>query len=74
MRVWRSSDLRVQGLLWQLRTDQRLLSFVEAQLGRLLRLEGRAREQVYDTLSAYLEVGGVMTAFAAMIDLSRPAA
>jgi hypothetical protein len=36
MRVWRSSDLRVQGLLWQLRTDQRLLSFVEAQLGRLL--------------------------------------
>jgi purine catabolism regulator len=31
-RVWRSADLGVQGLLWQLRTDPRLLSYVDAQL------------------------------------------
>jgi purine catabolism regulator len=74
VRVWRSSDLGAQGLLWQLRTDPRLLSYVDAQLGPLLRLDQRSREPMLDTLAAYLEAGGAMTAFAAMINLSRPAA
>jgi purine catabolism regulator len=73
-RVWRSNDLGVRGLLWQLRTDPRLLSYIEAQLGPLLRLNDRIRGQMLDTLSAYLEAGGRMTAFAEMISLSRPAA
>jgi purine catabolism regulator len=73
-RVWRSCDLGVQGLLWQLRADPRLLSYIDAQLGPLLRLDGRVREQMLGTLSAYLEAGGRMTAFAEMINLSRPAA
>jgi purine catabolism regulator len=73
-RVWHSSDLGVQGLLWQLRTDPRLLAYIEAQLGPLLRLDDRVRDQMLDTLSAYLEAGGRMTAFAETIRLSRPAA
>ena len=72
-RVWRSSDLGVQGLLWQLRDDPRLQSFVDAQLEPLLRLDDRTREQMVDTLLAYLDADG-MTAFAALIGLSRPAA
>ena len=44
MRVWRSSDLGVQGLLWQLREDPRLQSFVDAQLEPLLRLDDRMRQ------------------------------
>ena len=74
IRVWRSADLGVQGLLWQLRTDPRLLSYVDAQLGSLLRLDDRLRVQMLETLSAYLEAGGGITAFAMMIKLSRPAA
>jgi PucR family transcriptional regulator, purine catabolism regulatory protein len=74
MRVWRSSDLGVQGLLWQLREDPRLQSFVDVQLEPLLRLDNRVREQMLVTLFAYLEAEGGMTAFAAKIGLSRPSA
>ena len=74
VRVWRSADLGAPGLLWQLRGDPRLLSYVDAQLGPVLRLDERARTQVLETLSAYLEAGGGMTAFAASVGLSRPAA
>jgi len=74
LRTWRAADLGAQGLLWQLRADPRLLSYVDAQLGQVLRLEDPARRQVLETLSAYLETGSVMTAFAARLGLSRPAA
>ena len=74
LRTSRAADLGAQGLLWQLRTDPRLLSYVDAQLGPVLRLEDRARRQVLETLSSYLEAGCVMTAFAARSQLSRPAA
>jgi purine catabolism regulator len=73
-RVWRSSDLGAQGLLWQLRSDPRLQSLIDTQLGALLRLDERARGPLLETLSAYLETGGGMTAFAAAMNLSRPAA
>ena len=73
-RVWRSADLGVQGLLWQLRTDPRLHSYVDAQLGPLLRLDDQAGRQMLETLAAYLEAGGGMTDFARAINLSRPAA
>jgi purine catabolism regulator len=74
LRAWRAADLGAQGLLWQLRTDPRLLSYVDTQLGQVLRLDDRARRQALETLSAYLEAGSVMTAFAARLRLSRPAA
>jgi PucR family transcriptional regulator, purine catabolism regulatory protein len=74
LRVWRSSDLGVQGLLWQLRADPRLSSYVDTQLGPLLGLDERTRGPMLETLAAYLEAGGGMTAFAAAMSLSRPAA
>lgn len=74
VRVWRSADLGAQGLLWQLRSDPHLLAYVDAQLGPLLRLDDRARPQMLETLFAYVEAGGAMTAFAGAVHLSRPAA
>jgi len=74
LRVWRSADLGVRGLLWQLRADPRLQAFVDVQLAPLLRLDGRVRRQMLATLLAYLEADGGMTGFAAKIGLSRPAA
>jgi PucR family transcriptional regulator, purine catabolism regulatory protein len=73
-RVWRASDLGAQGLLWQLRADPRLSSYVDTQLGPLLRLDGPARGRMLETLAAYLDAGGGMTAFAAAMNVSRPAA
>jgi purine catabolism regulator len=73
-RTWRASDLGAQGLLWQLRDDPRLLAYVDVQLGPVLRLDARTRDQVLGTLSAYLDSGGGVTAFAARLGLSRPAA
>jgi purine catabolism regulator len=43
-------------------------------LAPLLRLDGRMRSQMLETLLAYLESDGRMTGFAAQIGLSRPAA
>jgi purine catabolism regulator len=73
-RVWRSTDLGARGLLWQLRTDPRLLSFVDAQLAPLLRLDGPERTMMLETLLAYLDAGGAVTRFARAVQLSRPAA
>ncbi|MDT0276727.1 PucR family transcriptional regulator [Blastococcus goldschmidtiae] len=73
-RVWRSADLGARGLLWQLRDDGRLLSFVDAELGSLLALAEPARGTMLETLLAYLDTGGVVTHFAGALRLSRPAA
>jgi purine catabolism regulator len=73
-RVWRGRDLGARGLLWQLRDDPRLLSFVDAQLGPLLRLDEPARATMLRTLLAYLDAGGGMTDFARAVHVSRPAA
>ncbi len=73
-RVWRGRDLGARGLLWQLRSDPRLLSFVDAELGPLLRLDEPARATMLHTLLAYLDAGGNVTDFARAVHLSRPAA
>jgi purine catabolism regulator len=73
-RIWRAADLGAQGLLWQLRTDPRLSAYVDAQLGPLLRLDEPTRGRMFETLAAYLDAGGAMSAFAAVVHLSRPAA
>ena len=73
-RVWRGPDLGARGLLWQLRDDPRVLSFVDAQLGPLLALEEPARGTMLRMLLAYLDAGGVVTEFASAVRLSRPAA
>ena len=73
-RIWRSTDLGARGLLWQLRADPRLQSFVDAQLAPLLRLDDPERTTMLETLLAYLDAGGVVTVFARAVQLSRPGA
>lgn len=73
-RVWRSNDLGARGLLWQLRDDPRLQSFVDAQLGPLLRLDDPERTTMVTSLLAYLDAGAAVSAFARAVQLSRPAA
>ena len=73
-RVWRARDLGVRGLLWALRDDPRLLSFVEDQLGPILRLDASRRAELLRTVRAYAEADGVVAAFATRIGTSRPAA
>ncbi|PFG97615.1 purine catabolism regulator [Saccharopolyspora erythraea NRRL 2338] len=72
--VWRPRHLGVRGLVWRLRDDRRLLSYVEEQLGPLLRLPEARRNELLKTLRAYVETDGVVTAFASRIGTSRPAA
>ncbi len=73
-RVWRSDDLGARGLLWQLRDDPRLQSFVDAQLAPLLRLDDPERTTMITSLLAYLDAGAAVSAFARAVQLSRPAA
>ncbi|TDC95450.1 PucR family transcriptional regulator [Saccharopolyspora aridisoli] len=72
--VNRSRDLGLRSLLWQLREDSRLLSFVESKLGPVLALREDKREEVLRVLDAYLRHNGVMAEFARDIHLSRAAA
>lgn len=73
-RIWRDTDLGAPGLLWQLRDDARVLSFVDAELGPLLALDEPARGTMLRMLLAYLDAGGVVAEFARSVRLSRPAA
>jgi purine catabolism regulator len=73
-RVWRATDLGIDGLLWRLRGDPRLTSHADSELAPLLRLDEPQRDVMLDTLLAYLDVGGTVTTFARDIGLSRPAA
>jgi purine catabolism regulator len=72
--VWRSRDLGVQGLVWRLRDDPRLLAYVDEQLGPILRLDDPRRSDLLRNLRAYAEADGMVTAFASRIGRSRPAA
>ena len=73
-RVWRATDLGIDGLLWRLRGDPRLTSYADSELGPLLRVDEPLRGVMLDTLLTYLDAGGAVTAFARAIGLSRPAA
>jgi purine catabolism regulator len=73
-RVWRARDLGVRGLLWAMRTDPRLLAFVEEQLGPVLRHDAPRRTELLRTVRAYADADGVVAAFATRIGTSRPAA
>ena len=72
--VWRPRHLGVRGLVWRLRNNRHLLSYVDEQIGPLLRLPEERRTGLLQTLRAYVETDGVVTAFAARIGTSRPAA
>ncbi len=72
--VWWSRDLGARGLLHALRDDPRLLAFVEAQLGPVLRLEPARRADLLRSARAFAQADGVIAAFAGLIGTSRPAA
>lgn len=73
-RVWRSRDLGVRGLLHALRDDPRLLGYVDAQLGPILRLDPARRSGLLRSARAFAAADGVIAAFAGLIGTSRPAA
>ncbi|HEX6444758.1 MAG TPA: PucR family transcriptional regulator ligand-binding domain-containing protein [Streptosporangiales bacterium] len=69
-RYRRMADLGVRGLLHLLRDDGRLHSYVEQQIGPLLRITAHD-DRLFRTLSAYLAAGGNKKAAAAATHLSR---
>ncbi|RAO37263.1 hypothetical protein PSN13_01244 [Micromonospora saelicesensis] len=72
--IFRLPHVGLAGLLHLLRDEPRLQTFVERELGALLEYDARhPREQLLDTLRAYLEQGRNKSAAAAAAHLSRPA-
>ncbi|MET8234127.1 PucR family transcriptional regulator [Micromonospora sp. NPDC005298] len=72
--IFRLPHVGLAGLLHLLRDEPRLQTFVEGELGALLEYDARhPREQLLDTLRAYLEQGRNKSAGAAAAHLSRPA-
>ncbi|MEV1075654.1 PucR family transcriptional regulator [Micromonospora parva] len=72
--IFRLPHVGLAGLLHLLRDEPRLQTFVERELGTLLEYDARhPREQLLDTLRAYLEQGRNKSAAAAAAHLSRPA-
>ncbi|MBQ1022696.1 PucR family transcriptional regulator ligand-binding domain-containing protein [Micromonospora sp. D93] len=72
--IFRLPHVGLAGLLHLLRDEPRLQTFVERELGALLEYDARhPREQLLDTLRAYLEQGRNKSAGAAAAHLSRPA-
>lgn len=72
--VVRSHDLRIRSLLWQIRDDSRLHSFIESRLGAVLALPSTQRDHTLSILDAYLQHNGVIVSFAREVHLSRSAA
>jgi purine catabolism regulator len=72
--VYRLPDVGLTGLLYLLRGEPRLQTFVERELGALLRYDAEhPREQLLGALRAYLESGRNKSAAAELAHLSRPA-
>jgi PucR family transcriptional regulator, purine catabolism regulatory protein len=72
--VFRLPHVGLAGLLHLLRDEPRLQTFVERQLGPLLAYDARhPREQLLQTLRAFLDNGRNKSAAAAAAHLSRPA-
>src|SRR6185437_10461603 len=68
----RLADLRVNGLLYQLREHPALLTFAEREIGPLLRYDETAGTDLVRVLGCYLASGGNKTEAAHQADLARP--
>jgi len=68
----RLSDLRLAGLLHQLREDRRVQEFAERELGPLLSHDERAGTDLVAVLAAYLQTGGNKAETAKRCGLARP--
>ena len=71
-RAARLPDLRLRGLLYQLRDDARLRAFVDHELGPLLAHDAAHGSQLVGDLAAYLNTGGNKAKAAARAHLARP--
>ncbi|WP_238020014.1 PucR family transcriptional regulator ligand-binding domain-containing protein [Dactylosporangium sp. AC04546] len=72
--IVRLTDIGLSGLLYLLRDEPRLQTFVERELGSLLAYDARhPREQLLGVLRVYLECGRNKSAAAEHSHLSRPA-
>jgi purine catabolism regulator len=68
----RLADLRLGGLLYQLREHQALLAFAEREIGPLLRHDEDAGTDLVRVLGCYLASGGNKAAAAHLAGLARP--
>jgi purine catabolism regulator len=73
-RPWyRSTDVRLRGLVAQLQDDERVVAFAESELGPLLALDAPVRDPLLELLRAYVALGGNKAAVAERVHLSRQA-
>lgn len=70
---FRLPDVRLRGLLYLLRTDPRVQTFVERELGALLAFDAAHGTGLVPALRAYLDSGRNKSAAADAAHLSRPA-
>ncbi len=70
---FRSTDVRIRGLVAQLQDDERLLAFAESELAPLLRSTSAQHRDLLDLLRTYVEVRGNKTALAQSVGISRQA-
>ncbi|MCD9199253.1 PucR family transcriptional regulator [Aeromicrobium wangtongii] len=68
----RQADIRLHGLVAQLRDDPRVQAFVEAELDPLLEHEARHGDGLLDLLRMYLAVGGNKAELARTAHRNRP--
>ena len=69
---YRSSDIKLHGLVALLADDPRLQAFVESQLGPLLEHEAQHQSGLLDLLRQHVAAGGNKTRVAATSHRSRP--
>jgi purine catabolism regulator len=69
---YRSTDVRLRGLLALLRNDPRVQQFAESELAGILEAEAQGHTGLLDLLGRYLESGGNKAALARSGYLSRP--
>jgi len=71
-RLYRSTDVRLRGVVALLRDDHRLQAFAETELGRLLDHDARTGDDLLALLRTHLDCGGSKTHTARRTGLSRP--
>ncbi len=69
---YRLAELRLRGLVYLLGGDSRLSTFVERELGPLLRYDAAHHTDLTGVLAAYLAAGGNKAAAAGRAHLARP--
>jgi purine catabolism regulator len=73
-RPWyRSTDVRLRGLVAQLQDDDRVVAFTESELGPLLAHDSTSRDELLAVLRSFVRLGGNKAAVADDVHLSRQA-